>query len=90
MSTAIASTLAAKIEGPILPATFRDLRAVFACLSAALKDQPFLLGGDYPAVDLLFVQPLRLDARRPSRRRCRPGMARTRRGASGAPDSGRA
>jgi len=48
---------AAKIEHPILSASFRDLRAVFASLSAALKDQPFLLGDAYSAVDLLLSSP---------------------------------
>ncbi|MGR3594071.1 MAG: glutathione S-transferase family protein [Limimaricola soesokkakensis] len=47
----------AKIDHPILHATFRDLEAVFARLAEALDSQPYLLGEDYSAVDLLLSSP---------------------------------
>lgn len=47
----------AKIEHPALHATFRDMDAVIGCLSKALEDQPYLLGQDYSAVDLLLSSP---------------------------------
>lgn len=47
----------AKIEHPALQATFRDLDAVVDCLDKALKDQPYLLGTEYSAVDLLLSSP---------------------------------
>lgn len=47
----------ARIEHPVLHATFRDLKAVFARLSEALDGQPYLLGEDYSAVDLLLSSP---------------------------------
>lgn len=47
----------AKIEHPVLQATFRDLDAVFARLSEALDGLPYLLGEDYSAVDLLLSSP---------------------------------
>ncbi|WP_017928746.1 glutathione S-transferase family protein [Limimaricola hongkongensis] len=47
----------AKIEHPALHATFRDLDAVFARLSEALDGQPYLLGEEYSAVDLLLSSP---------------------------------
>ncbi|MFW8637584.1 glutathione S-transferase family protein [Cribrihabitans pelagius] len=47
----------AKIDHPILHATFRDLDAVFARLSEALDGQPYLLGEDYSAADLLLSSP---------------------------------
>ncbi|AHD03618.1 glutathione S-transferase family protein [Leisingera methylohalidivorans] len=47
----------AKIDHPVLDATFRDLDAVFARLSEALDGQPYLLGEDYSAVDLLLSSP---------------------------------
>ena len=47
----------AKIEHPALQATFRDLDAVITCLGKALEDQPYLLGEEYSAVDLLLSSP---------------------------------
>ena len=47
----------AKIDHPALHATFRDLDAVFARLAHALDSQPYLLGEDYSAVDLLLSSP---------------------------------
>ncbi|MGR3463943.1 glutathione S-transferase family protein [Limimaricola sp.] len=47
----------AKLEHPVLHATFRNLDAVFARLSEALDGQPYLLGDDYSAVDLLLSSP---------------------------------
>ena len=47
----------AKIDHPILHATFRKLDAVFARLAEALENRPYLLGEDYSAVDLLLSSP---------------------------------
>lgn len=47
----------AKVDHPALQATFRDLEAIFAHLSDALDGQPYLLGEDYSAVDLLLSSP---------------------------------
>lgn len=47
----------AKIDHPAVYSTFRDLDAVIARLSEALADQPYLLGEDYSAVDLLLSSP---------------------------------
>ncbi|MFW8595828.1 glutathione S-transferase family protein [Cribrihabitans neustonicus] len=47
----------AKIEHPAVHATFRDLDTVFARLSEALDGQPYLLGEDYSAADLLLSSP---------------------------------
>lgn len=47
----------AKIDHPVLHATFRDRDAVFARLSEALDSQPYLLGQEYSAVDLLLSSP---------------------------------
>ncbi|WP_291733435.1 glutathione S-transferase family protein [Leisingera sp. F5] len=47
----------AKIDHPVLHATFRDLDAVFSRLSEALDGQRYLLGEDYSAVDLLLSSP---------------------------------
>lgn len=47
----------AKIDHPALHATFRDLDAVFARLAEALDGQPYLLGEEYSAVDLLLSSP---------------------------------
>jgi len=47
----------AKIEHPALHATFRDLDAVTMYLDKELQDQPYLLGQDYSAVDLLLSSP---------------------------------
>ncbi|WP_439525233.1 glutathione S-transferase family protein [Marivita sp.] len=47
----------AKIDHSALHATFRDLNAVVACLANALENQPYLLGEDYSAVDLLLSSP---------------------------------
>lgn len=47
----------AGIEHPALHATFRDLKAVVACLADTLKHQPYLMGQDYSAVDLLLSSP---------------------------------
>jgi glutathione S-transferase len=47
----------AGIDHPILQATFRDLKAVHARLSEALRGQPYLLGEAYSAVDLLLSSP---------------------------------
>lgn len=48
---------AAGIEHPILHATFRDIGAVIEVLSGALNGQPYLLGEEYSAVDLLLSSP---------------------------------
>ncbi|WP_298260970.1 glutathione S-transferase family protein [uncultured Litoreibacter sp.] len=47
----------AKIEHPLLHETFRDMDAVTASLTTALAHQPYLLGEDYSAVDLLLSSP---------------------------------
>ncbi|QPM92178.1 glutathione S-transferase family protein [Pseudooceanicola algae] len=47
----------AGIEHPALQATFRDRNALVARLAEALKDQPYLLGQEYSAVDLLLSSP---------------------------------
>lgn len=47
----------AKIDHPVLQATFRDLDTVMDRLSDALDNQPYLLGEDYSAVDLLLSSP---------------------------------
>ncbi|PHP26177.1 glutathione S-transferase family protein [Limimaricola cinnabarinus] len=47
----------AKIDHPALRATFRDLETVFARLAEALDGQPYLLGEEYSAVDLLLSSP---------------------------------
>ena len=47
----------AKIDHPALHTTFRDMKDVSACLNKALEDQPYLLGEDYSAVDLLLSSP---------------------------------
>ncbi|WP_417522572.1 glutathione S-transferase family protein [Marinovum sp.] len=47
----------AKIAHPALQTTFRDLGAMTDRLSDALKDQPYLLGDDYSAADLLLSSP---------------------------------
>lgn len=47
----------AKIEHPAFHATFRDLDGVFARLSETLDGQPYLLGEDYSAIDLLLSSP---------------------------------
>jgi len=47
----------AKVDHPILRATFRDLGAVIARLSDALDGRPYLLGESYSAVDLLLSSP---------------------------------
>lgn len=47
----------AGLEHPALDATFRDMDAVVARLGDALEDQPYLLGEDYSAVDLLLSSP---------------------------------
>ncbi|MFZ5962479.1 glutathione S-transferase family protein [Thalassococcus sp. BH17M4-6] len=47
----------AKIDHPALQATFRDLEAVCARLSEALDGQPYILGEEYSAVDLLLSSP---------------------------------
>ncbi|MEM7530414.1 MAG: glutathione S-transferase family protein [Pseudomonadota bacterium] len=47
----------AKIDHPALHATFRDLGTVVDRLSEALDGQPYLLGEDYSAVDLLLSSP---------------------------------
>ncbi|PJE37512.1 glutathione S-transferase [Pseudooceanicola lipolyticus] len=47
----------AKIEHPALHTTFRDLDTMFARLSEVLEHQPYLLGEEYSAVDLLLSSP---------------------------------
>ncbi|MEV8468726.1 glutathione S-transferase family protein [Fluviibacterium sp. DFM31] len=47
----------AKIDHPVLHATFCDLQAAIARLSEALDGQPYLLGDEYSAVDLLLSSP---------------------------------
>ncbi|MEP3330156.1 glutathione S-transferase family protein [Sedimentitalea sp.] len=47
----------AKIDHPVVQVTFRDLNTVFARLSEALDGQPYLLGEEYSAVDLLLSSP---------------------------------
>ena len=47
----------AKLDHPMLHATFRDLDAVFARLSEALDGSPYLLGDHYSAADLLLSSP---------------------------------
>ncbi|WP_417586941.1 glutathione S-transferase family protein [Pararhodobacter oceanensis] len=47
----------AKVQHPMVQATFRDLEAVFARLAEALAGQPYLLGEEYSAVDLLLSSP---------------------------------
>lgn len=47
----------ARIEHPILQATFRDLDTVLSRLSEALAGRPYLLGDDYSAADLLLSSP---------------------------------
>lgn len=47
----------ARIEHPMLHATFRDLGAVMDRLASALEEGPYLLGADYSAVDLLLSSP---------------------------------
>lgn len=47
----------AKLDHPVLNATFRDLQTVFARLSEALNGQPYLLGDTFSAVDLLLSSP---------------------------------
>lgn len=47
----------AKIEHPALHTTFRDLGTMVDRLSDGLKDQPYLLGDDYSAADLLLSSP---------------------------------
>lgn len=45
------------IDHPVLRVTFRDLQCVLARLAEALEEQPYLLGEDYTAVDLLLSSP---------------------------------
>ncbi|WP_339856119.1 glutathione S-transferase family protein [Roseovarius nubinhibens] len=47
----------AKVDHPAVRATFRDLETMFARLSEALTDQPYLLGASYSAADLLLSSP---------------------------------
>ncbi|UWQ16199.1 glutathione S-transferase family protein [Jannaschia sp. M317] len=47
----------AKIDHPAVTGTFRTLDTVFARLSETLDAQPYLLGDDYSAVDLLLSSP---------------------------------
>ena len=47
----------AKLDHPMLHATFRDLDAVFARLSEALDGSPYLLGDHYSSADLLLSSP---------------------------------
>jgi len=56
MEPALVHSLA-KLEHPALQATFRDIEAVFARLTEALEGQPYLLGAEYSAVDLLLSSP---------------------------------
>ncbi|WP_305969710.1 MULTISPECIES: glutathione S-transferase family protein [unclassified Mameliella] len=47
----------AGIDHPIVQTTFRDMKTVVARLAEALDGQPYLLGEDYSAVDLLLSSP---------------------------------
>lgn len=47
----------AKVEHPVVHATFRGLDAVLARLSEALDGRPYLLGECFSAVDLLLSSP---------------------------------
>lgn len=47
----------AKVDHPIVQATFRDMDTVVARLAEALDGQPYLLGDTYSAVDLLLSSP---------------------------------
>ncbi|MBW4981503.1 glutathione S-transferase family protein [Mameliella sp. CS4] len=47
----------AKVDHPIVQATFRDMNTVVARLAEALDGQPYLLGDTYSAVDLLLSSP---------------------------------
>lgn len=47
----------AGIDHPIVQTTFRDMKSVVARLAEALDGQPYLLGEDYSAVDLLLSSP---------------------------------
>ncbi|WP_167645329.1 glutathione S-transferase family protein [Mameliella alba] len=47
----------AKIDHPIVQATFRDMKTVVTRLAEALDGQPYLLGDAYSAVDLLLSSP---------------------------------
>ena len=47
----------AQVDHPVLYTTFRDLDAMLSHLSDTLNGQPYLLGEDYSAVDLLLASP---------------------------------
>ncbi|WP_322895278.1 MULTISPECIES: glutathione S-transferase family protein [unclassified Yoonia] len=47
----------AQIDHPAISASLRDYATMTARLSEALRDQPYLLGNDYSAADLLCSSP---------------------------------